>query len=115
FFQDRSPSLIEASEGNPRLTLALIIRYYLERSYHYAIEGDESKKLDFNVRCGLDLASFNQWREGGLLESAENLSVVQIALNLLMGAQFEIRKQFLSAQGLDLDQSLKYEASILAV
>lgn len=113
FFEFRNPSLIEAASNNSRISLAMIIRYYLEMGHLWAIEGDTNKKLDFNIKCGLDLASFNQWRQGTIFEKDEKLSVVQIALNLMMGAQFELRKQFLLAQGVSLDSTLKYEAVIL--
>ncbi|PCJ19840.1 MAG: hypothetical protein COB02_06540 [Candidatus Cloacimonadota bacterium] len=115
FFSDRTPSLVQASIGNPRLSLALIIRYYLEKSYLWALEGDETKKIDFSIRCGLDLASFNQWRKGTIFEKDENLSVVQIALNLLMGAQFQFRKQFLLAQGFELEKDYEYTPKIISL
>lgn len=113
FFEHRNPSLVEAASSNSRICLAMLIRYYLEMGHLWAIEGDDSKKLDFNIKVGLDLASFNQWRQGTIFEDDDKLSVVQIALNLMMGAQYEIRKQFLLAQDVELDSSLKYEASIL--
>ncbi|MCO4784209.1 MAG: 1-acyl-sn-glycerol-3-phosphate acyltransferase [Candidatus Cloacimonetes bacterium] len=113
FFEFRNPSLIEAASNNSRISLAMLIRYYLEMGHLWAIEGNDNKKIDYNIKCGLDLASFNQWRQGTIFEDDQKLSVVQIALNLMMGAQFEARKQFLKSQGIEISPDLRYEASIL--
>ena len=41
--------------------MALVFRWYLGRSSHWANAGEPSRTVDYQVWCGPAMAAFNEW------------------------------------------------------
>jgi trans-AT polyketide synthase/acyltransferase/oxidoreductase domain-containing protein len=99
FWEQRDPSQIERARVDSKHHMALVFRWYLGRSSRWAIDGDASRRLDYQLWCGPAMGGFNAWTKGSFLERPENRSVVQIALNLLEGAAAVTRAHQLRTAG----------------
>ncbi len=99
FFKQRNPNEIIKAEKDPKYLMALVFRWYLGNSARWAIEGDTSHLVDFQICCGPSMGAFNAWVKGTFLENPENRTVTSIALNLLEGAAVVTRAQQLRTYG----------------
>ncbi len=99
FFEKRDPRQVAIAARDPHHQMALVFRWYLGMSSRWAIGGDASRAMDFQVWCGPAMGAFNQWVRGSFLAPTEARSVVEIALNLLEGAATLTRAHQLSAYG----------------
>ena len=89
--------------------MALLFRWYLGSSSHWAIEGNSERQLDYQIWCGPAMGAFNDWVKGSFLEAPANRSVVQIALNLLEGAAVLTRAQQLRVMGVPVpDEAFRF-------
>ncbi|GAU67578.1 putative acyltransferase [Streptomyces sp. NBRC 110611] len=53
-------------EPDPKRRMALVFRWYCDRSLRFAIAGEPGREMDFQVYCGPALGACNQWlRETG--------------------------------------------------
>uniref|UniRef100_A0A2Z2H198 [acyl-carrier-protein] S-malonyltransferase n=1 Tax=Herpetosiphon sp. B060 TaxID=2002978 RepID=A0A2Z2H198_9CHLR len=77
--------IIERAERNPRQKLALTFKWYFDQSIQWAIHGDLSRKVDFQIACGPALGAFNQWVKGTPLERWQARHVDTIADSLMHG------------------------------
>jgi PfaD family protein len=102
FFEVRGPHEIERAERDPKHKMALVFRSYLGRSSRWPIDGDSSRRLDYQVWCGPAMGAFNAWVKGSFLEKAENRTVVQVACNLLEGAAYVTRASQLRSYGVPI-------------
>jgi PfaD family protein len=102
FFMQRDPKQIERARKDPRHKMALVFRSYLGRSSVWAIHGEPTRKMDYQVWCGPAMGAFNQWAKGSFLEPPPNRQTVTVALNLLFGAAVATRANWLRAQGIAL-------------
>ncbi len=100
FFQDRDPRQIELAERNPRHKMALVFRSYLGRASRWAIEGDPTRRMDYQIWCGPAMGAFNQWAKGSFLEDPAERRTVTVAANLLFGAAVAVRASWLRSQGI---------------
>jgi hypothetical protein len=82
--------------------MALVFRWYLHFSSRWAISGEPSRQVDYQIWCGPAMGVFNQWVAGTFLEKAENRTVAQIALNLMHGAASITRAHQLRTLGVQL-------------
>ena len=101
FFTERDPKQLERAAKDPKHKLALIFRWYLGLSSHWAIRGDDDRKLDTQIWCGPGIGAFNQWTAGTHLADPANRRVVDVAVNLLAGAAAITRATNLLHQGVD--------------
>ena len=99
FFEVRGPHEIERAARDPRHKMALVFRSYLGRSSRWPIDGDVSRRLDYQIWCGPAMGAFNAWVKGSFLEQPENRTVVQVARNLLEGAAYVTRAAQLRSYG----------------
>jgi PfaD family protein len=99
FWRSRDPREIEKALANPKHKMALCFRWYLGLSSRWAIEGEPSRRLDYQIWCGPAMGAFNDWVRGSFLEKPEHRTVVQIALNLLEGAAVITRAAQLRSYG----------------
>lgn len=99
FWQERDPREVQRAEANPKHQMALTFRAYLGLSSRWAIAGDASRLIDYQIWCGPAMGAFNDWARGSFLEAPENRTVVQIALNLLEGAAIATRAHQLRTYG----------------
>lgn len=86
FWAERDPAQNAQAEADPKHKMALVFRSYLGQSSRWAINGDASRRLDYQIWCGPAMGAFNAWAAGSELEAPENRSAVQIAHNFLEGA-----------------------------
>ncbi len=99
FWRLREPGQIERALAEPRHKMALVFRWYLGKSSRWAIEGDPTRRADYQLWCGPAMGAFNAWVRGSVLEAPAERTAVQIALNLLEGAVVLARAQELRACG----------------
>jgi len=102
YFSRRDPAQIERGERDPKHKMALVFRWYLGQSSHWANVGEPARSVDYQIWCGPAMAAFNDWVRGSFLEQPENRRVVTVALNILYGAAVLSRARMLSAQGVTL-------------
>nr|WP_020465950.1 PfaD family polyunsaturated fatty acid/polyketide biosynthesis protein [Singulisphaera acidiphila] len=100
YFQTRDPAQIERGTRDPKHKMALIFRWYLGQSSHWANAGEPTRAVDYQIWCGPAMAAFNDWVRGSFLERAENRRVVTVALNILYGAAVLMRARSLGGQGI---------------
>ena len=99
FWGARDPHELGRAQADPKHRMALVFRWYLGRSSRWAIDGESSRALDYQVWCGPAMGAFNAWVKGSFLEPPEARTVVQIARNLLEGAAVVTRAHQLKSYG----------------
>ncbi|ACH39119.1 flavin oxidoreductase, PfaD family, putative [Citrifermentans bemidjiense Bem] len=102
FFAKRDPSQVERAERDPKHLMALVFRWYLGMAAHWAKDGAEERRMDYQVWCGPAMGAFNEWASGSFLDAPGNRTVEAVALNILHGAAALNRANFLSSQGIEL-------------
>jgi trans-AT polyketide synthase/acyltransferase/oxidoreductase domain-containing protein len=102
FFPTRDPTRIDRSNRDPKQKMALVFRWYLGMSSHWANSGEPSRIVDYQIWCGPAMAAFNDWVRGSFLELPENRRVAVVAMNVLFGAAVLTRCRFASSQGVSL-------------
>jgi PfaD family protein len=86
FWQRRDPAQLTRAAEDARHRMALIFRWYLGSSSRWAVEGDTSRRADYQLWAGPAAGAFNRWTAGSFLAEPRERTVTQIALNLLEGA-----------------------------
>jgi trans-AT polyketide synthase, acyltransferase and oxidoreductase domains len=99
FWQKRDAAEAQRGISDPKHRMALVFRWYLGKASRWAIEGDETRKADYQVWSGPAMGSFNQWTAGSFLADPAARGVVQIAYNLLEGAAVITRTSQLRTYG----------------
>ncbi len=107
FFAERDPKQLELAEKFPKHKMALIFRSYLGLSSNWANSGDLARKIDYQIWCGPSMGAFNEWVKGTFLEKPENRQTVTVALNLLCGAAYNSRVNWLAAQGCHIPPAVR--------
>lgn len=107
FFMERDPDQIERAKHNPKRKMALIFRWYLGLSSSWANRGEKGRELDYQIWCGPAMGAFNQWVKGSKLENWQNRRVAEVGEELLKGAAYLYRIQYLEMQGVRLNPVLK--------
>jgi PfaD family protein len=105
YFLDRDPEQAVRAEKDPKYKMALIFRWYLGKSSHWAKAGDMDRRIDYQVWCGPAMGAFNEWTAGTFLGERANRKVATVALNLLHGAAVVMRLSILRSQRVDFDMS----------
>jgi PfaD family protein len=100
FWLKRDAHEVERAEKDPKHRMALVFRWYLGKASKWAIDGEPSRRADFQIWSGPAMGAFNRWVKGSFLEVPGNRSVVQIAKNLLEGAAVITRAGQLRSYGL---------------
>ena len=96
--------------------MALVFRSYLGQASKWAIAGDDSRALDFQIWCGPAMGSFNAWVAGTFLEPVPSRTVAQIGWNLMEGAAVVTRAQQLRAMGAPIpDQAFVFRPQPMAL
>lgn len=102
YFAERAPEEIERAERDAKHRMALVFRWYLGLSSHWAIAGERARRLDYQIWCGPAMGAFNDWVRGSFLEAPSERGAAQIALNLLEGAAVATRAQQLRSYGVPM-------------
>jgi trans-AT polyketide synthase/acyltransferase/oxidoreductase domain-containing protein len=104
FWSKRDPAELDKAAADPKHQMALCFRWYLGLSSRWAITGEPTRKLDYQIWCGPAMGAFNDWVKGSFLEPPEARTAVQIALNLLEGAAVLTRMHQLRSYGCPLPE-----------
>ena len=99
YFSSVDPRQTTRAEKDAKHKMALVFRSYLGQSSRWAVIGDASRQMDFQIWCGPAMGAFNQWVKGSFLENPDNRKTVTVALNLLLGAAVVLRSVGLKNQG----------------
>ena len=102
YFLERDPVQVERAAREPKHLMALVFRWYLGQSSHWANAGDPTRAVDYQVWCGPAMAAFNEWVRGSFLERPEERRVVTVAMNILYNAAVLTRARTLAAQGVPI-------------
>jgi trans-AT polyketide synthase/acyltransferase/oxidoreductase domain-containing protein len=105
FWSKRDPHELDKAAADPKHKMALCFRWYLGLSSRWAITGEPTRKLDYQIWCGPAMGAFNDWVKGSFLEPHEDRTAVQIALNLLEGAAVITRMHQLRTYGAALPEN----------
>lgn len=100
FWTRRDAHEVQRAEADPKHKLALCFRWYLGKASKWAIDGEASRRADFQIWSGPAMGAFNRWARGSFLAEPKNRTVVQIARNLLEGAAAVTRAGQLRSYGL---------------
>jgi hypothetical protein len=87
--------------------MALVFRSYLGRASQWANQGEVSRQMDYQIWCGPAMGAFNAWVKDSFLESTQERRVDLVAMNMLFGAAYFLRINFLRQQGIILPLSLQ--------
>ncbi len=99
FWTRRDPAEVTRALGDPKHRMALVFRWYLGKASRWAIEGEASRRTDFQIWSGPAMGSFNRWTAGSFLAAPAERTVTQIAHNLLEGAAVITRASQLRSHG----------------
>jgi trans-AT polyketide synthase, acyltransferase and oxidoreductase domains len=102
YFVERDFTQVERAERDPKHLMALVFRWYLGQSSHWANAGEPSRTVDYQVWCGPAMAAFNEWVRETFLERPDQRRVATIAMNILYNASVLTRARTLAAQGVEL-------------
>ena len=105
FWQKRDPAEVTRCEADPRRQMALVFRWYLGKASKWAIDGEPTRRADYQIWCGPAMGAFNAWTRGSFLAEPANRTVVQIGLNLLEGAAVITRAQQFRTYGVPVPPS----------
>jgi len=105
FFLKRDPRQVQRAEQDPKHLMALVFRSYLGQATHWANDGEESRRMDYQIWCGPSMGAFNEWVRGSFLEQPHQRRVVCVNLNILFGAAVLTRAYTLRRQGVILNDS----------
>jgi PfaD family protein len=99
FWEKRDRSEAARAKSDPKHRMALVFRWYLGKASRWAIDGEPSRRTDFQIWSGPAMGSFNRWTAGTFLAEPAQRTVAQIARNLLEGAAVITRAQQLRSYG----------------
>lgn len=109
FFLQRDPRQVERAERDPKHLMALVFRWYLGQSAHWAKDGTSTRAMDYQVWCGPAMGAFNEWTAGSFLAIPEQRRVATVARNLLFGAALLTRANILRYQDIKLPTDFRIE------
>jgi PfaD family protein len=104
YWQKMDAKQLERAASNPKHKMALMFRSYLGLASRWAIQGDDTRNMDYQVWCGPAMGAFNDWVKGTALDPPAARQVVDIARNLLEGAAALTRAQSARAQGIPVPE-----------
>ena len=81
------PDQLGKLKNNPKAKLAYIFKWYFFQSTRFALAGDNTNKLDFQVQCGPALGAFNCWVKGSNLEDWRQRHIDVIGIRLMSEAE----------------------------
>jgi PfaD family protein len=106
FWKSRDPAEASRAETDLKHRMALVFRWYLGKASRWGIDGEASRRTDYQIWCGPAMGSFNRWVKGSFLADPANRTVVQIALNLMEGAAVLTRVHQARTYGVAVPQTV---------
>ena len=107
FFNERNPNQIEKANKDPKKKMALIFRWYLGLASRWSRDGNEDRKMDYQIWCGPSMGAFNEWAAGTYLQDYTNRHAADIGWQLLKGSAYRYRVQALKMQGVVIPPGLE--------
>jgi trans-AT polyketide synthase, acyltransferase and oxidoreductase domains len=115
FWAERDVREVERAETDARHRMALVFRSYLGLSSRWAIDGEPTRRADYQIWCGPAIGAFNRWVADSPLVEPRHRTVTQIALNLLEGAAVLTRAHQLRSYGVPVpDEAFSYRPRLLS-
>jgi trans-AT polyketide synthase/acyltransferase/oxidoreductase domain-containing protein len=108
YFLERDPSQVDRAGREPKHLMALVFRWYLGQSSHWANAGEPTRAVDYQVWCGPAMAAFNEWVRGSFLERPEERRVATVAMNILYHSAVLTRARTLAAQGIPIPSGIPH-------
>lgn len=99
YWQRRNPALAQKALADGKTRMALTFRAYLGQSSHWAREGRQDRKGDFQIWCGPAIGAFNAWVENSWLAPAEARAFDLVLAALMRSSAALLRCQLLRALG----------------
>ncbi len=88
----KNPGEIDRAEKNEKYKMALILKQYFRYATNAAIEGNESKKANFQILCGSSMGAFNQWISSTAYSDFKKRHVDEIGLRLIEETEAYLQK-----------------------
>ncbi|HOQ88849.1 MAG TPA: 2-nitropropane dioxygenase, partial [Candidatus Hydrogenedentes bacterium] len=98
-FRLRDPSILAKADADPKRKMALLFRWYLGLSSHWANRGVPDRKEDYQIWCGPGIGAFNSWTRGTFMEAPERRGAALVSRNILAMAGVLIRQRVWQSQG----------------
>lgn len=102
FFEVRDPEQISRALKEPHHKMALVFRSYLGLASLWAKQGVTDRQIDYQIWCGPAMGAFNAWAKGSCIENVESRKTAHMGMNLMCGAAYLMRVQWLRNQGVQL-------------
>lgn len=106
YFLQRDPRQVERGDRDPKHRMALVFRWYLGQGAHWAKDGHDARRIDYQIWCGPAMGAFNEWAAGSFLENPARRTVATVARNILFGAAFLTRANILRYQGISIPEDV---------
>ena len=106
YFSERDPQQIERARQNPKRKMALIFRWYLGLSSLWALQGVAGREMDYQIWSGPAIGAFNSWTQDTPLAKPGNRRVADVARQIMTGAAYLSRLQYLKLLGFHLPPTL---------
>jgi trans-AT polyketide synthase, acyltransferase and oxidoreductase domains len=86
YWQARDPAKAESARKDGKARMALSFRWYLGMSSRWAVQGEPTRRGDYQIWCGAAIGSFNRWTRGTRFERPEAREAGPVGRALLEGA-----------------------------
>ncbi|TDB53654.1 PfaD family polyunsaturated fatty acid/polyketide biosynthesis protein [Photorhabdus khanii] len=100
-------AVIEKAEQQPKKKMALLFQWYLGQSSRWAISGEATRHMDYQIWCGSAMGAMNEWLQGTPLEDVEQRKVAELAHLLMSGAAYLTRIALLELMYVTLPEPVK--------
>jgi PfaD family protein len=113
YFAERDPEQIRRAEADPKRRMALVFRWYLGLSSHWANTGEPGREMDYQIWCGPAMGAFNDWVRGSAFEAPERRQVAAVGWSLMEGAAYLVRVLQVEAHGVRVSGTLRTAAPLV--
>lgn len=83
YYQEHNPQEIIKANRNKKHRMALMFRWYLMHAFDFAKQGNEARRVDFQIHCSPAMGAFNDWVKGTELEPWKKRHVDEIGKKLM--------------------------------
>jgi trans-AT polyketide synthase, acyltransferase and oxidoreductase domains len=105
FYAERDPQVLAAAAASGKKKMALMFRWYFVHTTRLALQGDQDRRVDFQVHCGPALGAFNQWAGSGRFSTWRGRHVHEIAEALMHAAAATMQQRLRELTGAALENS----------
>lgn len=83
YYRCSHPQELTKAKESPKHKMALVFKWYFVHGTRLALEGDPSKRMNFQIQCGPALGAFNTWVHGTKYQDWRNRRVGEISFLLI--------------------------------